>query len=621
MGSARDEDFALLPSPVMPMAVPEREHMVFMAGKLQFRANFCSANLASAKEGSLPLEFDLCTFQDNHGTPQQTGHRSWFYFGVSGHDKGDFVIMNICNMNNQSKLYSGDYRVHYRVHTAMQQFVPLRSRIKYTKAESSVLRFSHKFESTAETFFAFCIPWSCEDNNRFLKRLIERFPQPPRITSTAHAANAASPAGSTGGSASSSDTTSHDGATPEKPCPSPTTDPAALAAAAAADSQCVSGIYFHCQTLTHTLHGRPLHVLTITDHCGWPESTDEPPLPGCYPESTRHIDGPARHFPHKRVLFVSARVHPGETPASHLCNGMVLFLLRRTDPRARALRRLFVIKIVPIVNPDGVALGHFRVDTLGNNLNRFYANPCPQKQPGIYAIRSVLQHYAASGHLHVYLDLHAHANRQGVFAYGNALSAASHIEALLFAKLTSLNSPYFDFAGCNYSERNMSSRERDGTSKGGTGRVALHRLTGLPLLYTVEANYNRCSHMPDVPAATGDRDADASPVQCIRAPERFDVNSFHQVGRALLVSVLDLEGCNPWSRLPNSCFGSVNNLRTWLLASIKVCCCLPKHPHTHTHIGPSRTRRGLPAVGASAAQTAAASVLSVCTGSWVPVRL
>lgn len=68
----------------------------------------------------------------------------------------------------------------------------------------------------------------------------------------------------------------------------------------------------------------------------------------------RDCEPPARCFPGKRVLFVSARVHPGETPASHLCNGMVLFLLRRHDPRARALRRLFVIKVVPIVNPDGV---------------------------------------------------------------------------------------------------------------------------------------------------------------------------------------------------------------------------------------------------------------------------
>lgn len=160
---------------------------------------------------------------------------------------------------------------------------------------------------------------------------------------------------------------------------------------------------------------------------------------------------------------------------------------------------------------------------------RFYADPCPRKQPGIYAIRSLLLHYAASSLLHVYLDLHAHANRQGVFAYGNALSGAAHLEALLFCKLAALNSPYFDFSGCNFSERNMASRDRDGTSKDGTGRVALHRASQLPLLYTVEANYNRSRHMPEVPAAAGARAADASPVHAVRAPERFDAGTFHQV--------------------------------------------------------------------------------------------
>lgn len=198
--------------------------------------------------------------------------------------QGDFVIMNICNMNNQSKLYSGDYRVHYRTHPGMQAFLPLRSRVKYTKAESSILRFSHKFDSTAETFFAFCIPWSCEENDRFLKCLVQRYIHSPSAWQHQTSHRAASPARSNISVGSSSD------ASRSSPDTSPAanqqshkaTDPVALASAAAADSQCKAGIYFHSQTLARSLQGRPLHVLTITDLHGVHTSAGEPDLPGVF---------------------------------------------------------------------------------------------------------------------------------------------------------------------------------------------------------------------------------------------------------------------------------------------------------------------------------------------------
>lgn len=198
--------------------------------------------------------------------------------------QGDFVIMNICNMNNQSKLYSGDYRVHYRTHPGMHTFLPLRSRVKYTKAESSILRFSHKFESTAETFFAFCIPWSCEENDRFLKRLVQRYIHSPSAWQHQNPHRAASPATSNSSVGPSSD------ASGSSPNTSPNanqqthvaTDPVSLASTAAADSQCTAGIYFHCQTLARSLQGRPLHVLTITDLHGWHTSAEEPDLPGAF---------------------------------------------------------------------------------------------------------------------------------------------------------------------------------------------------------------------------------------------------------------------------------------------------------------------------------------------------
>jgi murein tripeptide amidase MpaA len=45
------------------------------------------------------------------------------------------------------------------------------------------------------------------------------------------------------------------------------------------------------------------------------------------------------------------------------------------DLQMKILRDEFVFYIFPILNPDGVARGNYRVDTNGINLNRCYINP------------------------------------------------------------------------------------------------------------------------------------------------------------------------------------------------------------------------------------------------------
>jgi len=46
----------------------------------------------------------------------------------------------------------------------------------------------------------------------------------------------------------------------------------------------------------------------------------------------RKSEGLARKFSkNKLVVFISARVHPGETPSSHAMNGIIKFLLDKYD--------------------------------------------------------------------------------------------------------------------------------------------------------------------------------------------------------------------------------------------------------------------------------------------------
>ncbi len=77
----------------------------------------------------------------------------------------------------------------------------------------------------------------------------------------------------------------------------------------------------------------------------------------------------------KPVVLITARVHPGETPASYAMEGVINFLLNKNDLRSFLLREMFVFKIVPMINVDGVYNGHFRMDIYGKNLNRFYIKP------------------------------------------------------------------------------------------------------------------------------------------------------------------------------------------------------------------------------------------------------
>lgn len=55
-------------------------------------------------------------------------------------------------------------------------------------------------------------------------------------------------------------------------------------------------------------------------------------------------------------VFLMARVHPGESNASWVMKGTLEFLVS-SDPIADLLRKCFIFKVIPMLNPDGVING------------------------------------------------------------------------------------------------------------------------------------------------------------------------------------------------------------------------------------------------------------------------
>lgn len=72
----------------------------------------------------------------------------------------------------------------------------------------------------------------------------------------------------------------------------------------------------------------------------------------------RYTDYNSNHR-HKRCIVLSGRVHPGESNSSYCIQGTIDFILSSTK-EAKFLRNYFIFKIIPMLNPDGVAVGNYR---------------------------------------------------------------------------------------------------------------------------------------------------------------------------------------------------------------------------------------------------------------------
>ncbi len=109
----------------------------------------------------------------------------------------------------------------------------------------------------------------------------------------------------------------------------------------------------------------------------------------------------------KRSVFILGRQHAAETAGSYQLTGLVDFLISgQVD--AQPLLDDLVWRIVPMVNPDGVFLGHSRSTSLYRDPNADWANG---ESVEVTLVRSTLESLAAGPGVDMVLDWHNQMNQ------------------------------------------------------------------------------------------------------------------------------------------------------------------------------------------------------------------
>ena len=191
----------------------------------------------------------------------------------------------------------------------------------------------------------------------------------------------------------------------------------------------------------------------------------------------------------KKVSVSTARVHPGETGASWMMRGILDFLTGNTH-EAKILRALFIFKIVPMLNPDGVVYGNNRCSLAGVDLNRQWKKPSRTLHPTIYYAKALIRSEKAQRDVVMYFDLHGHSRKKNIFMYGCDDRRKPRPAVRVFPKLLSWNAlgrKYVSFGDCSFHVKK---------SREGTGRVVVARELGIANSFTLESTFCGASFGP-----------------------------------------------------------------------------------------------------------------------------
>lgn len=180
----------------------------------------------------------------------------------------------------------------------------------------------------------------------------------------------------------------------------------------------------------------------------------------------------------RKYIYLSARVHPGESNSSHVMEGLIDYLLS-DELEAYRLRDLCIFKIVPMLNPDGVINGSHRCSLAGLDLNRQWKSPSKILTPTVFNLKLLWSFLTKLNEAPVIAcDFHGHSRKKNVFIFGNNTSGGADLS---LPRNFALKCSMFDLKSCRF--HNEKSKEP-------TARVVLYKDLGVQSSFTLECTYN-----------------------------------------------------------------------------------------------------------------------------------
>lgn len=155
-------------------------------------------------------------------------------------------------------------------------------------------------------------------------------------------------------------------------------------------------------------------------------------------------------------MYIQARLHAAETHGSFIMSHILKEFTKNHEKYDEILNSN-IIRLIPMINPDGVIIGNSRSSLAGVDLNRRWCNPNATMHPELFFLKNSMAYdHKHSAGITLFCDLHGHNKANNCFFYGCNKAPneglLSWTKTRLLPKIYENFDPIFNFDNCKFSQ-------------------------------------------------------------------------------------------------------------------------------------------------------------------------